>query len=604
MSAPGRAAIALFTVLLAATCGAFFLAARLKAAPAVLERVHRLDAFSPNGDGRRDRMRISFRLEQTDDVAVEVIDRDGTRVRRLSDAVHAARGRRVRVSWDGRLDGGARAPDGAYRIRLILRREGRSVVAPEPFELDTRPPAPAVLVDPGDAIVAPGRSVDFKTRGVGPRATPRFRVLRTDVSPIRTVRRFAGRAGRRDASWDGRRDDGGDAVPGTYLIAVTSRDTAGNEGTGPVLPPRPGAIDGRPGVTVRRLAVQPPVRPVTAGELVAFRVDARGRRYSWSVRRVGAPRPVKRNRRPKRGTALVFRAPNGISGVYLLEVRSGGHATRVPFAVQPRPDGLPNTLSNGSVVPFPRPFAGDGGLPEHFAAEVAPLLVFLDRSRIRYDLATDLALALAPEGPEPERGGLLFAGSPEWVTRGLARRLRRFAGAGGRVALFGPRALRAGVTIGDGQLTHATAPAPTDALGGRVADVRQLPRGEDGAPPPLTVLAEEPGAGLLEGFGGELGGFEAVEELTSPGSRAKLVASVGHAISEQEAIAAEEANRTPREERPALSAAQAGRGLVIRVGLPGWGGRLEARDASVAQITRNIADLLRGVRPRPRSLPR
>jgi hypothetical protein len=366
---------------------------------------------------------------------------------------------------------------------------------------------------------------------------------------------------------------------------------------------------------------------VPAGQVVSFRVDARGQSYRWQVRRVGNPRPVKANINRKTGTTLTFEAPDGPSGVYLLEVRAGRYTTRVPFAVQgakrsrltvvlpqitwlgrdpldeaAKPDGLPNTLDNGSVVPFPRPFAGEDGLPAGFAHDVAPLLVFLDRSRIAYDLTTDLALALDDRPATDDQGGLLFAGAPEWVSRGVARRLRRFAADGGRVALFGPQALRAGVTVGDGKLTHPTPVAPSDALGGRVAAVRKLPE-SGGAIAPLTVLEDRPDAGLLEGFSGELAGFSAVEELLTPG-RAELLSGVGHALSEEEAVAAEEANRTPRPERPAFSAVRQGRGLVIRVGIPGWVERLEHDDATVAQLTRNVVDLLRGVRPRPRSAPR
>ena len=52
------------------------------------------------------------------------------------------------------------------------------------------------------------------------------------------------------------------------------------------------------------------------------------------------------------------------------------------------------------------------------------------------------------------------------------------------------------------------------------------------------------------------------------------------------------------EERHALTAITLGKGLVIRVGLPEWTGRLE--DPEVAQITSNIVDLLRGSKPKIR----
>jgi hypothetical protein len=40
---------------------------------------------------------------------------------------------------------------------------------------------------------------------------------------------------------------------------------------------------------------------------------------------------------------------------------------------------------------------------------------------------------------------------------------------------------------------------------------------------------------------------------------------------------------------------------VIRVGLPEWGARLKAGSIPVAQLTRNIADILRGATPEIRT---
>jgi hypothetical protein len=622
-SAPTRLVAAGFAVLVIATFGAFFLASRLKAEPAVLADLQRLRYFSPNGDGRRDVQRIRFRAELDDRAAVDIVDADGARVRRVEDDLRIRSGRTAVVTWNGRDDDGARAPDGRYRMRLILRGEGRAVLSGKGFELDTRPPDPAVLVDRDDPIVTPGAPVRFRVRGAGVSSAPRFRVLRTDLEPPREVRRLRGEPGVTSYTWDGRDDAGRLVPPGTYLIAVSSRDKAGNEGQGPPLPLAPGRIEGRPGVTVRRLAVQPPVRPVRAGALTAFRVDARGRPYRWSVRRLGTGTPVLANKRPKRGTTLLVRAPRGRSGVYLLEVRSGGASAALPFAVQAnvsqaalrgRPlvvlpmiswlgrdplddsavrDGLPDRFSTGADVRFPRLFAFEGGLPGGFAAGVAPLLVWLDRNDVRYDVTTDLDLALGGALDPERRRGLLFAGSPAWTSRGLARRLRRFVDAGGRVALVGTDALRAGVTVRDGRLTSATPPEATDAFGARLA-----PRRLTG---PLSVLDEDPQLGLLEGFSGVLGGFTRAEELVSPGPRGRVATSVAEAISEQEAAKAEEENRTLRPERPAISAVRSGDGLVLRLGLPDWVARLARRDPAVTQITFNVVDLLRGARPRARS---
>lgn len=623
-----------FALLVLATFGAFFVAQRLKAEPSAVSSFERTRFFSPNGDGVKDVERFSFRLKESDDVTVDVVDADGGRVRRLVTSQRARRGRPVRLRWLGTTDAGTRAPDGVYRARIVLRRQGRSVVPPFAFHLDTRAPQPAVvnvatgggsLSDRVPPVTAPGRPVRILIRGAGPRGRPRFRVLDTTVDPPRVVRTFRGRRGNRRARWDGRDEAGAVAGPGTYLIAVGARDRAGNLGWGPRLPPRAGTIEGRPGVTVRGLAVQPPVEPVRAGELVTFRVDARGSAWRWQIRRVGEPRARKRARRAKRSTALTVRAPGGVSGVYLLEVRSGRRTARVPFAVQAadrqpllvvlpaiswlgsdplddpgRPDGIPNSLLRGQSVPYPRPFVGDQGLPTGFADEVAPLLVTLDRARVRYDLTTDLALARSRDPRPTDRPGVAFAGSPRWVTRTLARRLRAYVAAGGRVALFEPGALRAGVRIGRTRLGTPTPPGPADAFGQRLARVRDLAGGT-----PLTALTDDPPElPVLTGFDGELDHrFGSVEELISPG-RGEVVAAIGAGVTEEEAAAAEAEGRTLAEPRPAFTTTKLGKGYVLRTGIPGWSRRLAEGDAEVTQLTRNIVDLLRRVNPRPRTVGR
>jgi hypothetical protein len=174
---------------------------------------------------------------------------------------------------------------------------------------------------------------------------------------------------------------------------------------------------------------------------------------------------------------------------------------------------------------------------------------------------------------------VLQAGKPTWVSREVAGRLRGYVEAGGRVAIFGPAALRATVTVGDAVLSRPSAETAVDALGGRLGDVRTT----DGKP--LTVLAEDPALGLLEGFSGQLPGFASVEELVSPGG-GRIATSVGQATEKL---------------RPALSAVTQGKGLVLRIGLPGWGARLRGGDGPVTQLTANVVDLLRRVKPKART---
>jgi flagellar hook assembly protein FlgD len=613
-----------FALLVAATFGAFFVAQRLKAEPSVINNFQVVKYFSPNADGYKDVQVVRFRLKNTDDVTVDVLDADGGRVARLVSGRRAQPFQPVRLTWRGKTDDGLGAPDGTYRVRIGLRREGRSVIAPYSFTLDTTPPRPAVIATTQD-IVAPGQPVGLTIRGAGPRARPQFTVLRTDEGEPKVIRKFFGTRGERHATWDGKDAAGRPAAPGTYLIAVSARDRSYNLGTGPELPPRPGAIDGRPGVTVRGLAVQPPVKAVPAGQLTSFRVDARGQSYRWSVRRIGESRPRKHSEGRKTTSIVTPLAPRGISGVYLLEVRAGRYSAQVPFAVQSetpapllvvlpvmawlganqlddprRPDGLPNTLANRSPVPFPRLFAGEDGLPAGFADEVAPLLVALDRARVRYDITTDIALSLGGGPDAKTRPGVLFAGSPRWVTRPVAKRLRKYVDEGGRVALFGTGSLRASVQVGATRLLRPTPPGPSDAFGGRIADPRPL----EGDPAPVLAPFDEdpPDLPVFAGTDAFLAGVARVEELISPGEGAEVVAAIGQQTTAEEITQAEAEGRDPREQRPAFSMVKQGKGIVFRVGVEGWVQRLAKGDPKIVQLTRNVVDLLRRVNPRPRSV--
>ena len=78
-------------------------------------------------------------------------------------------------------------------------------------------------------------------------------------------------------------------------------------------------------------------------------------------------------------------------------------------------------------------------------------------------------------------------------------------------------------------------------------------------------------------------------------------AEIGPEHRELAEIAATEEEGTPlREPLPALEAARIGDGIVVRVGLPEWVGRI-GQDREVAQVHRNVLDIIRGRQPRPRS---
>jgi hypothetical protein len=260
-------------------------------------------------------------------------------------------------------------------------------------------------------------------------------------------------------------------------------------------------------------------------------------------------------------------------------------------------DGLINDFPTGEPVTWPR--VQPGGLPANLLDDVAPLLRFLDRARVRYDLTSDLDVALSRSPRASDRTGVLLAGSERWIPRAYARRLRQYVTDGGRLASFGTDALRRGVTLRAnesgtaGRLLRPTQPVPADAFGTRLQPLRHTSE-----PVTLTLIGGEPDYGLLTGFDGELGGFSDLEESDPPnGDRGRLLAALG-----VETATEQDTSELPPPQRPALAATQIGDGVYIRVGLPAWTHRLG--DRQVGQITLNVADILRKLPTRIHTIPR
>lgn len=586
-----------FAALIVATFAAFFITQRLKREPGVLGQVRATPFFSPNSDGRFDRARIGFLLKEADDVTVTVVDRDDQTIRRLARNEPLPAYRQLRLAWDGRDDAGRRAPDGRYRVRVGLRRQGRSVLLPRNIDLDTTPPRPRVLSVgpertplPRPELLPRRDGAPARVRVFLPGRKARVLVYRTDVTPAREVLAEGVPSGTFTWEWDGT-IDGRNAAQGTYLVAVESRDRAGNIGTSPRrLPPKPAygqELGGRGGISIRYLNAQPPTAPVEAAQRAEFGViTGGGERYTWQIRRVGQPRRANGS-----GTrALVrVRAPGGTSGLYLFELRTRTRQAAVPFAVQAVQkqkvlvilpattwqgrnrvdddgDGWPDTLSGGLPVRTARIYDG-GGLPPGVESTVAPLLIELDRQKRRYDITTDLALARG-EGPRLEdHSGVILAGDTQWMDAALQRRLRRFVTRGGRLYNAGVDSLRREVRVTPRRALDPTTAAPRDLFGAELAPVTR-------APGTSIVVAEDP-LRLFEGTDGQFDGFDAYEATRSLGPASRVVAL----------------GTTPDGERDVIVAARLGRGLVIRTALPQLPSKL-SQDPDLQALVRRIWVLL------------
>jgi hypothetical protein len=604
-----------FVILVAATFAAFFVAQRLKSAPAVAALRNVVHQFSPNGDGKRDALPIRVRVRKDDDVTISIVDAQDTEVRRVATAVPAHADQTLRMSWDGRTDDGKLAPEGFYRVRVSLRRGGRAVTLRPQSRLDVTPPHPTVFAGGSDGtkwITGPvaGR-VPFRVVVVSDHFPTRMSVLRTGVHSAREVDSFELRPGANGGEWDGQAD-GKPAPPGNYQLVAHVRDRAGNVGSSAPPVDSRAPVRGAPGVSVRGLLAQPPADPVRAGEKATFAVDSRGRPFTWRMFRVGEPRATRKGQRDS-GGEFRLKVPDGKSGLYVFDVRTNKRRTAVPFAVQdatPAPilvvlpavtwfgrdlldddrDGRPNTLENGSAAGYPRLLAP--GMPDGFYGQVAPLAAFLDGQGLGYDVTTDLTLAATTAGLTGERQGVLLAGPLRWISTDVAKRLRRYVVAGGRVASFGTGSMLRGVSIGRARLVRPLPPVDSDPFGTRLRPQRTLKPGTG----PLQPIADEGGTGLLTGVE-ELPGFSVVEESDPSDHVQAALAAV-----DQDAIdAAEQAGEALPDSYPALALTQLGDGLVIRVGLPQWGAKLKAGSTPVQQLTRNIADILAGHEPKIRT---
>ncbi|MDP9346627.1 MAG: hypothetical protein M3P44_13100 [Actinomycetota bacterium] len=587
-----RLAGGVFAALVVATFGAFFVAQRLKNAPSVVQSFRLTPVASPNRDGRNDRGYVTFKLKRADDVTVSVVDAAGDVVRRLASGRVAAY-RPVRYSWNGREDDGSRAPDGTYRVRITLRAEGRSVVVPRALRLDVTPPRPLVTAigpekGPGPELLPLPKGGPLAVHLRAPGRRPIVRVFKTGPGPVKLAREQALADGAKTWEWDGTTASGRRLSPGTYLVSIEVRDQAGNRGVSPPLgadglprTPYGARLPGRGGVTIRSLAVQPPSAPVAVGAGAEFGIDARKRPWTWTLRRVGSRRVLKRGR--KTSARLRVTAPGGRSGTYLLTVRTALHKVTVPFAVQskraPRHvlvvlpvmtwqgrnpvdddgDGLPNLLDRGTGAKLARVYAGDG-LPAGFATRDAPLLAWLDRTNKRYDVTTDAALARNSDPAIPTLKGhraVLLPSDVRWMPRAAQVRLRRFVRDGGRLAALGLDSLRREVSLTNrNRMVNPTAAASIDLFGAKLGPPVLR------APKPVTLVDSGDEIQLFLGTNGQFGPFDAYQELESPGRSTVLASAV---------------TQEPLGEHPVIAATRTGKGLVIRLPLPQLPSKLSAR---------------------------
>ena len=593
---------AVFAVLVVATIAAFFVTQQLKGEfPLVIRFATKPSHFSPNGDGYRDTSRIGFDLSEPASVSFMVIDSEGTEVRQIVSSRRLAGDAKHRFTWDGRDDEGNVVPDGTYRMRVVRRDESRVIDSVKKISVDTVP-SRVTLVSAKPSVIAtglPGEPPRVELRYRGPRnEAPVVRVFRTGEGAPRIVRRFRG-GPNRTATWDGSVSAGPEhtepAPEGDYAFTVAVRDKAGNATEAPLPLPRASVARPGTGVSVRNFTLFGPLSAVTAGALAHFEVGPIDRSFDFVVSRLGDPTPVLKGGRVA-GRFRIHVPSKMRTGVYVVRVRAGRDRAVWPLAVAGLPqrsargkarplvvlpamtwqglnradydtDGFADRLPLAEAIGLDTPFAG-GRLPLRFNAEVSPLLRWLDRERMPYDLTTDLALA-RHEGPALGNApGVAFAGSELWLPDELLDRIRDYAADGGRVAVFGADSFKRSVTLKGSVMSGASGPRRANALGERTELVHT-------SASPLTVF--EDSLGLFEGVSGFVGEFTVFENSHGLPASARRLTEAGRDAGQ-----------------PAFVAFGLGGGIVLRAGTPQWARELEesALSLELPQVTRRIWKLL------------
>lgn len=250
--------------------------------------------------------KISFRLRKSDQLTLAIVDSKDDVVAVVS-SHHAGAGRRT-YEWDGRDSSGASVPDGAYKPRVHLSGEHRTILLPNPIVVDTKLPHIALTRTSLQVVSPDGDTVHDYLKVFFHTSEPARAVLYANGRQAVKLKSFKARF----LQWGKR--NGMPSKPGVYRLRLGSIDQAGNVG------PRTRVFT----VRVRYIELGRHVIHARAGGKIVARVSTDAHTYYW---RIGARHGSVRSRR------LVLAA--GTPGRYRLVVSERGHKASAVVVVQP-----------------------------------------------------------------------------------------------------------------------------------------------------------------------------------------------------------------------------------------------------------------------------
>lgn len=299
--------------LLGATAAAFAVTERLKLerSPITGTRVDRV--FSPVCECARDVSVISFVLRRRETVTLDILDRTGRSIRTVVRQRREPSGR-VSYTWDGLDNAGRIVPEGVYRPKVRLRRNGRTIVLPNPIRVDTTAPV-ITLMRVFPRVFSPDGDGNRDRVSATYRIDERARAVMLVEGRQRVQSKFRRVEGK--LVWFGR-INGRTVSPGVYELRLRAADLAGNRSM------RTRAVP----VRVRFVELSRERIEVVAGKRFSVRVRTDADSYGWLF---AGERGVGRRQ------VLVLRAPE-TPGSYTLYVTVGGRAARAAVNVVAPPE--------------------------------------------------------------------------------------------------------------------------------------------------------------------------------------------------------------------------------------------------------------------------
>jgi flagellar hook assembly protein FlgD len=197
-----------------------------------------LRAFSPNGDGVKDKLTLSDSVTGSDRVldwklGIYPATETGQRVDQVK-AVKSWAGTApipATFSWSGERDEGTKAADGRYVALLEARYPNRDSIEAQTLSLVLDTVAPSISASAAPLLFSPNEESSLKTTTITQKAVPgddwEGRLV---DSGGQVVRNWSWHDQVETIVWDGSDDAGNKVRDGSYRYEVSSTDAAGNVG--------------------------------------------------------------------------------------------------------------------------------------------------------------------------------------------------------------------------------------------------------------------------------------------------------------------------------------------------------------------------------------